>query len=85
MENKEYMSITEAASLLGISRQALHRQVKKGKIEAIRIGRSYAIPTRKLIPTLHKKLKDADKKKLSNIVKRVVKDYGETLQMLGDE
>ena len=42
MERK-YYSIPEAAAMLGISRIAVFKQVKKGRIAAIRIGRNWAI------------------------------------------
>lgn len=85
MENKEYMSIPEVAKLIGLTRQAIHKKVKKGQIKAIRIGRNYAIPIRDLIGMINKNLQDEDKDKIRNIVKRVVKEYGEALKLLGDE
>ena len=85
MENKEYMSIPEVAKLIGLTRQAVHKKVKKGQIKAIKIGRNYAIPMRNLIGIISKNLQDEDKEKIRNIVKRVVEEYGETLKLLGDE
>lgn len=41
---KEYLSIPEAAAVLGISRIAAFKQVKKGRLPAIRIGRNWAVP-----------------------------------------
>ncbi len=84
MENKEFMSIPEAAKVLGLSRQAVHKRVKNGKIEAIRIGRNYAIPIKNLIGVVNKSLQDEDKDKIRDIVKRVVEEYGEVLKLLGD-
>ena len=43
-EDKKFYSIPEFAGLLGISRIAVFKQVKKGRIEAIRIGRNWAVP-----------------------------------------
>ena len=85
MENKEYMSIPEVAKLIGLTRQAVYKKVKKGQIKAIKIGRKYAIPMRNLIGIISKNLQDEDKEKIRNIVKRVVEEYGETLKLLGDE
>lgn len=39
-----YLSIPEAAARLGVSRIAVFKKVKKGRIAAIRIGRNWAIP-----------------------------------------
>ena len=43
-DEKEYYSVPEFAKKLGISRIAVFKRVKKGKISAIRIGRNWAIP-----------------------------------------
>ncbi|MCX5792869.1 MAG: helix-turn-helix domain-containing protein [Elusimicrobia bacterium] len=40
----EYLSIPEAAAILGISRIAAFKRVKKGALPAIRIGRNWAVP-----------------------------------------
>jgi len=44
MENKKYISTSEVAKLLGISRVAVFNRIKKGKLNAIKIGRNFAIP-----------------------------------------
>ena len=44
MKNKEYLTIKELADLLGITRIAVYKKVKKGQIKAVRIGRNFAIP-----------------------------------------
>jgi len=41
---REYYSIPEAAARLGLSRIAVFKQVKKGRLEALRIGRNWAVP-----------------------------------------
>ena len=43
-EKKEFLSIPEAAVLMGISRIAVFKKVKKGQLTAIRIGRNWAVP-----------------------------------------
>jgi len=43
MKNNQYVTIPELARILGISRIAVYKKVKNGKIKAIRIGRSFAI------------------------------------------
>lgn len=42
-EDREFLSIPEAAAILGISRIAVFKKVKKGRLPAIRIGRNWAI------------------------------------------
>lgn len=45
---REYYSIPEAAALLGISRIAVFKKVKKGQLPAIRFGRNWAVPAHAL-------------------------------------
>ena len=41
---REYFSIPEAAAMLGISRIAVFKKVKKGQLAALRFGRNWAVP-----------------------------------------
>ncbi|MBN1526848.1 MAG: excisionase family DNA-binding protein [Candidatus Omnitrophica bacterium] len=83
MKKSEYISISEAAKLLGISRIAVYKKVKKGQIKAIRIGRSFAIPTKHITDILGRDLTEDDKKKIDTAVKKTIRDYGEVLKLLG--
>lgn len=85
MEAKEYISIARLAKLLGISRIAVYKKVKKGQIKALRIGRAYAIPIKEIGNILSKVLKDDDKKQIDKAVIKAVHDYGEVLKLLGRE
>lgn len=40
---KDFFSLPEAATILGISRIAVFKKVRKGQLQAIRIGRNWAI------------------------------------------
>ncbi|MDD2805197.1 MAG: excisionase family DNA-binding protein [Elusimicrobiales bacterium] len=40
---REFYSIPEAAARLGISRIAVFKRVKKGRLEALRFGRNWAV------------------------------------------
>jgi len=42
--DREYFSIPEAAAMLGISRIAVFKKVKKGQLAALRFGRNWAVP-----------------------------------------
>ncbi|MFH1288746.1 MAG: helix-turn-helix domain-containing protein [bacterium] len=89
MEEKPYFSIAEVAKILGLSRTAIYNKVKKGQIEAIRIGRSFAIAD-KIIKKLIKSIKgtplgDKEKKEIDKVVSRTINEYGETLKRLGAE
>ena len=43
-DKNKFLSLPQAAILLGISRIAVFKQVKKGRLAAIRIGRNWAVP-----------------------------------------
>ena len=91
MENKGkkaiYVSITELAKMLGISRVAVFKKIKKGQIPAERIGRSYAISMEHVNDIMqHGKstlLTEEKKAEIQKAVQKVIKEYGETLKLLG--
>lgn len=84
MAKNRFISIQELAKMLGISRIAVYKKVKKGQIKAVRIGRSFAIPSEYIDGILGKILKDGQKKEIDAAVKKTVREYGETLKLLGN-
>ena len=85
MKPSQYLSIQEVANLLGISRIAVYKKVKKGQIKAVRIGKNFAIPA-SYIDKIRGGALDADKKhEIDKAVKRTVKEYGDVLKLLGRE
>ena len=85
MEKSEYLTIPELAEILGISRIAVYKKVKNGQIKATKIGRNYAINRGEIAMILGKNLREEDKKEIDEAVKRTVKEYGQTLKLLGSE
>lgn len=85
MVKNKYISIPQLAKILGISRIAVYKKVKKGQIEAIRIGRSYAIPYSYVLDILGETLQENEKKEIDKAVKKTVQEYGEVLRLLGRE
>lgn len=85
MKKGEYISISQFAKMLGVSRIAIHKKIKKGQIEAIRIGRSFAIPKKYLTEILGRALSEKDKKIIDEAVKKTFEEYGEVLKLLGRE
>ncbi len=81
----KYFTIPEAAKILKISRIAVYKQVKSGKIKAVRLGRNYAIPAGALPQMPGKELRSQDKARLDAGIKRVIGEYSETLKLLGQE
>jgi len=82
-ENEKFLSTTELAKILGISRIAVYKRIKTGRIKAIRIGRNFAINSESLGGILNKELTSKEKLTIEKAVKKTVKEYGETLRLLG--
>ncbi|MFH1619669.1 MAG: helix-turn-helix domain-containing protein [bacterium] len=85
MKKHDYITIPELAEILGISRIAVFKKIKTGKIKAVRIGRNWAIPGKYVSGLTGKTLLAEDKKEIDAAVARTVREYGETLRMLGNE
>ncbi|MCK9554863.1 helix-turn-helix domain-containing protein [bacterium] len=85
MEKYKYLSIPEVAKLLGISRIAVYKKVKKGQIQAEKIGRAYAVPREIISSILGDSLDDRAKKEINEVVEATMNEYGETLRLLGKE
>ena len=85
MKKGEYITIPQLAKILGISRIAVYKKVKKGQIRAVRIGRAYAISQEQIAAVLGKTLRREDKREIDQAVAKTVKEYGHTLKLLGSE
>jgi len=85
MKKGEFITIPQLAKILGISRIAAYRKVKKGQIKAVRIGRNFAIDRKYILNILGKTLSQEDKKQIDDAVKKTIKEYGQTLKLLGLE
>lgn len=82
MKDKRFFSTTELAKILGISRIAVYKKIKKGEIMAMRVGRNFVIDKKDLGNILGKELTEKEKKEIEKAVKKVVKEYRETLRLL---
>ncbi len=85
MIKEQYYSTVEVAKLLGISRIAIFKQIKNGKIKAKKVGRNYIINRVDIENLLDKSLNKNMKKQINDAVKKTIKEYGETLKMLGND
>jgi len=83
MKEKEFISTTELAKMLGISRIAVYKKVKSGKIKAIKVGRNFVIAKKDLGNILTEKINRKQKSEIEKAVKKTVEEYGETLKLLG--
>jgi len=89
VKKSAYISIQELATILGISRVAVFKRVKKGQIPAQKIGRSYVVSVEDVEDIVGGSssgiLTDEKKGEINHAIKKVVKEYGETLRLLGKE
>ncbi|MBI1975129.1 MAG: helix-turn-helix domain-containing protein [Parcubacteria group bacterium] len=83
--DKEFLSTTEVAKLLGVSRVAVFKKIKSGKILARKVGRNFLIRRRDLGGILGTELTTNKKRFIEAAVRKTVREYGETLRLLGRE
>ena len=82
MVKENYITIPQLAKLLGKSRIAVYKDVRKGKIPAVKIGRNYVISDRDIACVLGRKLSSKSQGQIDAAVKRIVREYGEVLKRL---
>lgn len=84
-KNKAYFTTAELAKLLNVSRVAIFKKIKSGKIKGFKIGRNYVIPTEEFLKAAGTFVSEERKDEIEKIVKKAVKEYGEALKLLGEE
>ncbi len=82
---KELLSTSEIAKLLGISRIAVFKKIKSGEIKASKVGRNFVVQRRDLPEILGTALGEEKKRLIESAVKKTVREYGQTLKLLGKE
>jgi excisionase family DNA binding protein len=84
MKSKQFLSTSDLARLLGISRIAVFKRIKKGEIKAQKVGRNFVIDKKELGGILEDSLSVREKRVVDRAVDKTVKEYGETLKLLGN-
>ncbi len=82
MKEKNFLSTSELAEILGISRVAVYKRIKKGDIRAEKVGGSYIIAKDDLGGILKENLSKEEKEEVEKAVKRAVEEYGEVFEKL---
>ena len=85
MAVQKYISVRELAELLGVSRIAVYKRVKKGQIPATKIGKTYVITDQTVMQVLGKAPTDRGKREIEIAVRKTVQDYGDVLAKLSRE
>lgn len=83
--NKDYFTVKEFADLTDVSRVTVFKKIKSGQIKAEKIGRNYIIYKKDLSSMFDNTLTEENKDDIKSGVQKVLKDYGETIKMLGRE
>ncbi len=83
MSQKKYYTARELAKILGISRIAVFKKIKKGQVKAIKIGRNFAISKKEVESVLGKSLTRGQKAIIRRAVEKTFKEYGQAIKMLG--
>lgn len=84
-KNNQFISVAELAELLKVSRVAVFNRIKKGEIKAEKIGRAFVINKKDVPGLTGDSLSQKDKDNIRVSVSRTIKEYGETLRLLGKE
>lgn len=84
-DTDEFLTTSQLAEILGISRIAVHKKIKRGQIKAKKAGRIYIIPKSYVSEILGHTLSAQRKKIIEKAVHKAVKEYGEVLIKLGNE
>jgi excisionase family DNA binding protein len=85
MKDATFLSTSQLAQLLGISRIAVFKKIKKGQIKARKVGRNYIINQNDVGNILGTSLSAQDKHVVDAAVNKTLSEYGETLRLLGSE
>ena len=83
--DKQLFSTIELAKILGISRIAVFKKIKSGEIKAKKVGRNFVINGSDLAEILGSALSEEKKREIEKSVRKTIKEYGETLKLLGKE
>lgn len=86
---KDYISIPQLATILGLSRVAVHNRVRDGQVKARRVGRSFAIPLTEVerlktgLP--QEPAQSAQERDVGRLVKDICTQYKNVLRKLDDD
>ena len=85
VQSNDFLTVKQLADILGISRIAVYNKIKRDQLAAKMVGKTFLIPKDQLSGVINSNLPEAEKIKIKDGVSKVVRDYGDTLKMLGKE
>ena len=83
--NKSLFSVAEVAKLLHVSRIAVHKQIKSGRLPAEKVGRNYVVARADVEVAMGISVSPQRKEEIRRVVKKAVHEYKAAFQRLGKE
>lgn len=83
--NKKLLSTSEVADILGISREAVLKKITKGQLPAKKVGRNFVIAEEDLPIRSGGEMTETKKLIIDAAIRKTIKDYKRTLELLGKE
>ncbi len=83
--DKKYYSTIEVGKILNISRVAVLKRIKSGKLKAERVGKNFIVSNEAVLEALGKSIGKENKDKIEHAVKKAVEQYKTTFRLLGKE
>lgn len=80
--NKQLLTVVQAAKALGITRAAVYKRINKGQLAIEKIGGRLFVPMTAIASGVETENKIAD---LDKGVAKVIREYAQTIKMLGLE
>ncbi len=81
----DFVSTSEAAKILGVSRITVFNRIKLGKIPAVKVGRNFVIRKSDVLKAAGELLTSGQKRDIDKAIKRATKQYGDVFRRLGKE
>lgn len=81
----EFLSTTEVAKILRLSRVAIFKKIKNGQLRATKIGRNYVVRRDDFLEYLGESIGMERKREIDAAVKKATTEYKEAFQLLGKE
>lgn len=70
IDKSQFITVAEMAKMLGITRAAINKQIKEGKIPAEKVGRNYLIPKASLPADLQERIRSEQLKASENVIRK---------------
>lgn len=83
--NKKYYSTIEVGKILHLSRVAILKRIKSGKLKAERVGKNFIVSNEAVLEALGKSIGKEKKEKIEHAVNKAVLQYEKTFKLLGKE